>query len=278
MESKKYKFFDTVIQVVLPEYVEDTEPFVSFLCDEEPDFTVSLEYASALPEVNENVTTDSEISFFTDDEKSMCWYRNHGKDGYYACRIFDGENRRVILPDKYRGTLWNGIIFNILGFEELIARHNGVVLHASAVLKNDKIILFTAPCGTGKSTQADLWEKYGDAEIINGDKVLVSVRNDEIFAGGLPFSGSSDICKNITAPLCAVVCLGQAKENKIRKIGAGEAFVALLQGNYRSGITGSSAQKTIEVLEKICRDIPVYRFDCLPDETAVKCLEKELGI
>ena len=278
MQSKKYKFFDTVIQIFTPEEIADIEPYVNFLSEEDPDYTVTFEYVAQLPDLSENVTTDSEISFVTDADKSMCWYRNHGKEGYFACRISDGENYRVQVLDEFRGKLWSGVIFNTLGFEEIIAKKNGVVLHASAVLKNGKIILFTAPCGTGKSTQADLWEKYADAEIINGDKALVSVKKDEVFASGLPFSGSSDICKNISAPLAAVVCLGQAKENAIRKISEREAFVALMQGNYRSGITKEATQKTIDVLEKICKEIPVYRLDCLPDRTSVECLGKELGI
>ena len=278
MQSKKYKFFNTVVQVLTPEEIIDIEPYINFLSDEEPDCTVTFEYVVQLPELAENITTDSEISFATFGDKSMCWYRNHGKEGYFACRIFDGEKYCVQVLDEYRGKLWNGSIFNLLGFEEIIAKHNGVVLHASAVLKNEKMILFTAPCGTGKSTQANLWEKYADAEIVNGDKALISLKDGTIFAGGLPFSGSSNICKNISAPLAAVVCLGQAKENLIRKISAREALVALLQGNYRSGITNESSHRTIDILEKLCSTVPVYRLDCLPDKTAVECLEKELGL
>lgn len=278
MQSKKYKFFDTVIQVLTPEKIDDIEPYINFLSEEEPDCTVTFEYVKQLPELAGNIATDREISFATEDNKSMCWYRNHGKEGYFACRIFDGENSYVQVLEEYRGKLWSGSIFNLLGFEEIIAKHNSVVLHASAILKNEKMILFTAPCGTGKSTQADLWEKHLGAEIVNGDKALVSLKNGTIFAGGLPFSGSSNICKNVSAPLAAVVCLGQANENVIKKIGVRDAMVALLQGNYRSGITKVSSQKTIDVLEKICSTVPVYRLDCLPDKTAVECLEKELGI
>ncbi len=76
----------------------------------------------------------------------------------------------------------------------------------------------------------------------------------------------------------AVVYLGQAKENTIRKLSEREAFVSLLQGNYRSGLTKDSAQKTIDVIEKVCNTIPVYKLDCLPDKTAVECLERELKI
>lgn len=278
MQSKKYKFGNSVIEILPPEEIADVEPYSCFLCDDKPDFTVKYEYVERLPEITEGAVTDKEISFVTDGNKSICWYERNSKDGCYACRIFDGENYKVQLLERYRGRLWDGAIFNVLGFEELVAKCNSAVLHASVVLKSGKMILFTAPCGTGKSTQADLWEKYADAEIVNGDKALVSLRNGTIFVDGLPFSGSSKICKNISAPLAAVVCLGQAKENLIRKMSAREAFVALIQGNYRSGITNESAKKTIDVLEKICSTISVYKLDCLPDKTAVECLEKELGI
>jgi hypothetical protein len=278
MESKKYKFFDTIIEIITPEKIEDVEPYRSFLSDGIPDFAVVFEYVEKLPEFVGEVSSNDDIAFSVNGEKSICWYSMPDTDEYYACRIFDGENLRVQLLEKFQGKLWNGILFNLLGYEELIARKNGVVLHASMILKNGKTILFTAPCGTGKSTQADLWGKYADAQIINGDKALVSLKDDVIFAGGLPFAGSSKICKNISAPLMAIVCLGQAKENTIRKLSEREAFVSLLQGNYRSGLTKDSAQKTIDVIEKVCNTIPVYKLDCLPDKTAVECLERELKI
>ncbi len=278
MESKKYKFFDTIIEIITPEKIEDVEPYRSFLSDGIPDFAVVFEYVEKLPEFVGEVSSNDDIAFSVNGEKSICWYSMPDTDEYYACRIFDGENLRVQLLEKFQGKLWNGILFNLLGYEELIARKNGVVLHASMILKNGKTILFTAPCGTGKSTQADLWGKYADAQIINGDKALVSLKDDVIFAGGLPFAGSSKICKNISAPLMAIVCLGQAKENTIRKLSEREAFVSLLQGNYRSGLTKDSAQKTIDVIEKVCNTIPVYKLDCVPDKTAVECLERELKI
>lgn len=278
MFSKKYKFFDTVIEVLTPEEIRDDAPFTDFLCDGEPDCTVKFEYTDSLPPIPENAVTDSEVAFFADGKKSLCWYRNHGKEGSFACRICEGNTHRVQVLREYEGKLWNGIIFNLMGFEEIMAEHNCAVLHASMIEKNGKIILFTAPCGTGKSTQASLWEKYAGAVIVNGDKALVKNDNGNIIAGGLPFSGSSDICKNISAPLAAVVCLGQAKENIIRKMSKSEAFVALMQGHYRSAMREKASQLATDVIEKLCRSVAVYRLDCLPNESAVKCLEKELGL
>ncbi len=278
MQSKKYKFFDVVIEVSTPENTEMTEPYALFLTDDKPKYRAVFEYVSELPPISENASVGNEIAFAEDSGKGVCWYKSHGSDKYFAYRTTCGNNISVKVIDNFKGKLWNGVVFNLLGFEEIMANENAIVLHGSMVKKNGKMIIFTAPCGTGKSTQAALWEKYADAEIVNGDKCLVKYENGNIMAGGLVFSGSSAICKNLSAPLSAIVSLGQAKENILRKLSKGEALIALLQGNYRSGITKSASQKTINVLEEACRNVPMYRLDCLPDRTAVECLKKELGI
>ncbi|MBR5245929.1 MAG: hypothetical protein IKV25_00995 [Clostridia bacterium] len=278
MKSKKYRFFDTVIQIITPEEIPNEQPFVQFLCDDEPTNTVTFKYVTELPEVDEKTVSGEEVAFKAEGEKSFCWYKHHGKEGYFACRICDGEVVCVQVLEEYRGKLWDGIIFNLSGFEEIISENNGVVLHASVVMKDDKMILFTAPCGVGKSTQADLWKIFADAETINGDKALITFDKDIAMVGGLPFSGSSNICKNKSAPLQAIVCLGQAEKNTLRIMDRSEAFISLMQGNYRYGMREKASRKTVEVIEKICNSTPVYKFDCLPDKTAVECLRKELGI
>ncbi len=278
MQSKKYKFFDMIIEVLTPDIIEDTEPYSLFLTDEKPGYTVTFEYVNEIPPVSDNAIEGSEITFENKDDKCFCWYKSHGSNVYFAYRIGDNKSSCVKILDTFKGKLWNGVIFNLMGFEDIMARENCAVLHGSMVKKDGEMIVFTAPCGTGKSTQADLWEKYADAEIVNGDKCLVQYKNGNIMAGGLIFSGSSAICKNLSAPLMAIVSLGQAKDNIIRKMTKSEAFITLMQGNYRSAMSEDASQKVTDVLEQICISIPMYKLDCLPDKSAVECLEKELGL
>ncbi len=278
MESKKYKFFDTVIEVCTPEMTEDTAPYTLFLTDDEPKYTVSFEYVSELPPIDEKATACDDVAFSEDNGKSTCWYVSRGSDKYFACRTTCGNSTEVKVIDDFKGKLWNGVIFNLMGFEEIMAHENCVVLHGSMVKKDGKMIIFTAPCGTGKSTQADLWEKYENAEIVNGDKCLVKCENGKITAGGLVFSGSSNICKNISAPLMAIVSLGQAKENIIRKLAKVESFITLMQGNYRSAISSVASNKSTDILEQICNGVPMYKLDCLPDKSAVECLKNTLDM
>ncbi len=278
MQSKRYKFFDTVIEVCTPEEMDMTEPYTLFLTDDEPKYTATFEYTSELPLVSENASVGNEIAFVEDLNKSICWYKSHGSDKYFAYRTTIGNNINVKVIDDFKGKLWNGVVFNLMGFEEIMANENAVVLHGSMVKKDGKMIIFTAPCGTGKSTQAMLWEQYANAEIVNGDKCLVKNENENIIAGGLVFSGSSSICKNLSAPLLTIVSLGQAKENKLRKLSKVEAFITLMQGNYRSAMSEAASNKSTDVLEQICNSVVMYRLDCLPDKSAVECLEKELKL
>ena len=82
--------------------------------------------------------------------------------------------------------------------EQVLNSYNTFLLHSSFIKWKDKAILFTAPSGTGKSTQADLWEKYENAEIINGDRSGIRKMDGKWTAYGLPIAGSSGIYKNIS--------------------------------------------------------------------------------
>ena len=71
----------------------------------------------------------------------------------------------VDYPDSYLETLavYRKIVESMLGYDTLL-------MHGAVIAVGNKAWLFTAPSGTGKSTQAELWERYRNAEQINGDR------------------------------------------------------------------------------------------------------------
>jgi hypothetical protein len=158
---------------------------------------------------------------------------------------------------------------------QLLLSHNAFFIHSSFISVNGKAILFSAPCGTGKSTQASLWKKYRDAETINGDKAGVLVENG-IYACGVPFCGTSGICKNKTLPLGAIVLLNQAPVNTIRKLKGVEAIQNVLQNVYLDLIAPNEQAAIVDLLIELLKTVPVYSFGCTPDENAVITLENKL--
>ena len=129
------------------------------------------------------------------DPGAMCVYDAFGAssaDAYILSRNYD-----VAMDGRY---MWSS-----LALSQLLLQKDAFLLHASYIEHGGKAILFSAPCGVGKSTQAALWAEHNGSRIINGDKAGVSFDGDEINAGSLPFCGTSGICKNETYPLGAVV-------------------------------------------------------------------------
>jgi len=160
--------------------------------------------------------------------------------------------------------------------EHLVARNHGFIFHCSYIDHNGKAILFTAPSGTGKSTQADLWAKYRDSEIINGDRAAVRLAEGVLLAEGIPFAGSSQYCKNKSLPIEAIVYLGQAPKTTIRRLRGYEAFAKIWEGVSVNTWDKTDLELVSDVVQKIAERIPVFHMPCTPDESAVIVLEEAL--
>lgn len=159
----------------------------------------------------------------------------------------------------------------------LLLKHGAFILHASYILINGEAILFSAPSGTGKSTQAELWKKYRGAEIINGDRVLVRKSEKGFTAGGIYYSGTSEYCENVSAPIRAIVLLGQAENNTAEKCGGAEALRSLFrQSAYTADFPNDPALLS-QLLSEAVNSVDIVKLDCLPDESAVSALEKYLS-
>ena len=170
----------------------------------------------------------------------------------------------------------SAFVYKCLCIEHLITANGALILHSSYIKTERGSILFTAPSGTGKSTQAELWRKYRGAEVINGDCSIVRFTDGAAETYGLPFSGTSGICFNEKAPLRAIVYLTQAPENRIERMGGKRAFASLMEGARTNTWNIRDAEKMASVITDIVNNVPVFRLDCLPDVSAVETLEAEL--
>lgn len=197
-----------------------------------------------------------------------------GVEKAYARAEHRGKEHRITLVERrFPEQVGSGIVMNCLAAEHLVAQANGFVLHSSYIDYQGRGILFTAPSGTGKSTQAALWESLRGAEIINGDRSAVRYVDGAAVACGIPFAGSSGICKNRTLPLAAIVYLSQAKETSIRKLGGFSAFRAIWEGCSVNTWDETDMAAVSETVQNVARSVPVFHLACTPDESAVAALE-----
>lgn len=188
------------------------------------------------------------------------------KPGEVTCRVAR-DTWPWATSSKY---FWTGIMLNYL-----LLPYRGMILHASYVDYKGSGIVFVAPSGTGKSTQAALWETYRGARICNGDKA--GIRLGEIpMVHGVPFSGSSNIGENISLPLKAVVVLAQAPENTIERMAPTAALKAILPNVFVKQKVPQQYYRAVQLLLDMVQAVPVYLLACTPDERAVVLLEKTL--
>lgn len=200
-----------------------------------------------------------------------------GYENAYIKVIHKGRKHTVQLKkDAYENKVGVKSVLNAIGAEHLVIEKQGVILHASFIEHNGKAILFTAPSGTGKSTQADLWRKHRNAEIVNGDRAVIRLIDGKAYACGIPFAGSSTYCKNRTLPLESIVYLGQAPETTIEKLQGIQGFKKIWEGCTVNTWNQEDVAKALDIVQEITAKIPVYYLQCTPDKSAIEALESEL--
>lgn len=154
--------------------------------------------------------------------------------------------------------------------------HDAFILHASYIVHNGQALLFTAPSGTGKSTQAQFWHEERGAEIINGDRVLITKRDGIFYANGIYSSGSSEICKNATVPIGNVVLLEQGACNEIREVKAREIFLRILCQCTFNMDSETQYSKITSLVADLINKVPTICYSCRNNPDSVEALERIL--
>lgn len=167
-------------------------------------------------------------------------------------------------------------ICDLMGLETLLLKYEGLLLHASFIRWQNRGILFSAPSGTGKSTQADLWKKYENAETLNGDRAGIRYVDGEWTAFGLPLAGSSRIYRNESASVNAIVVLRQSPENHIRRLKPTEAFGCLYPEITVHRWCRAWVEKTSSLLLDLVTQVPIWLLECRPDVGAVQLVKESI--
>ena len=158
----------------------------------------------------------------------------------------------------------------LCAFYSWISLRGGILIHASCVAFEREGIIFTAPSGTGKTTQAELWEKYRSAEILNGDKAVIDCGSGDPMLWGTPWRGSSLYAVNKSVPLKAVVVLAQGEKNEICRLEGADAVSGFFPHVFFPSWSEECVNNVMRSLDGLLRRIPVYFLSCLPDEGAVE--------
>ena len=208
------------------------------------------------------------------DGRSCTLCRLSDKAAPYMMAIDCGPGDRHILIQRSSRELPLSMlkIFAGIELEALLLRHDALLLHSAFIRWRGKAILFSAPSGTGKSTQADLWVNCRGAELLNGDRSALRKQNGSWHAFGLPFAGSSDVYIQDHAPIGAIVMLSQAKENALTRLSPVQALRRIYPEFTLHRWDPAFTDRGLNLILELLESVPVYHLACLPEESAVELL------
>lgn len=278
---KNYTICEQKIRIEAPDFPGDCSDWRLFETSfEKADISINCQVAERLPEAfGKFCGEQGEFSVYHQGETVFRERKMGTAEGVLAeynykngsdCQVwFTHRSFPVMADDRY---LWSSV-----PLAQLLLPKKAVLMHASYINVDGSAILFSAPSGTGKSTQAELWRVHRNAEILNGDKAGIYLKNGKAFASGVPFCGTSGICHNKNLPLKAIVILSQGKENKVKRLSGFEALQSIINNFYLDLTAPLEKQMCIDFAIELLNNISVFSLECTPDERAVETLEKFLN-
>ena len=144
-----------------------------------------------------------------------------------------------------------------------------LLLHGSTVAVDRRGYLFTARCGTGKSTHTRLWCQAfdGRAVMVNDDKPFLKLMDSGVWVCGSPWSGKHGLDTNITVPLAGICILERGKENRIVPCTSEAALPMLLHQSY-CPLEGEKRPAFKALVSKLAETVPLWKMECLKDTQA----------
>ena len=277
MNSKFFKIGEIVFELKSERVIDDSAMFKPFKTNlQKADEVIEITEKSPLAVQGKLVDSYSNKEIYENNGKKylVSFYPEFGnKKIYFACSEI--RNNVTVLTVDYEKNIFDSMLFDSFNFPGLLIRNNCFLFHCSFILVDGKAILFSGNSGKGKSTQADLWNRYRNAEIINGDRAILRMKDGKIYAYGTPYCGSSKISVNKSAEVATIIFPEHAEANSIERINPSfEAVTAIL--SQMTVENNNNTAKALSFSGEVIENVPVFKLQCVPDATAVETALNEL--
>ena len=160
--------------------------------------------------------------------------------------------------------------------DELLITHHlslgrGVELHACGMVnEHGESCLFAGHSGAGKSTTARLWTRQCRVRVLSDDRIVVRNQDGKFLMHGTPWHGEAEYALPVCAPLQRIFLLEHGRENRIVPVSRAGAAGELLARSFTPFYSSRFVEPVLTVLESIAESVPCYRFQFVPDQSAVE--------
>lgn len=278
--DKLFRIGDFCFRLLFPENLPFPSNFLLFETKQGlPEYSYQLCITDKIPQLaGKVIAVRSDIVVYQTSLGESRLLGIKGKDTFYACyqEISEGQAEVFLSMHEISGIHIDPVFSSMFALERHMIKRDSLILHCSYMVYQGKAILFSAPSGIGKSTQAELWKRYRGSRIVNGDRALLRKIDGVWSACGWPVCGSSDICEAEDTPLYTIVMLRQGETNHIERLSPVQAFTKLYAQITINQWNPAFVQRAMELIEDLIGQIPVYQLTCNMTEDAVQCLEQAI--
>lgn len=143
---------------------------------------------------------------------------------------------------------------------EAVLPYDILLMHGAVVARGKESFMFTGPSGTGKTTHIKKWLEYGeDTYVVNGDKPLLKILENEVVACGTPWCGKEQMSTNTMVPLKAIILMERCEYNHIERITFDKAYTFLIKQIYLPN-DKKSVIMTLDLFNKLEGRVEFYLF------------------
>lgn len=221
-----------------------------------PEYGIISTIVDNIPLLQEPYMSDQYRKFFKRDHQEIIQVVN--KDNVVKSQIIRDTLKKQTVISQVESLTKNPsemeYILISIAFLEYASLKGFLALHASSVVIDHSVYLFSAPSQTGKSTHANNFIKqFKNAFVLNDDKPLIK---DNIVYG-TPFSGKEKKNKNVSFPIKAIYFIKQGNKDEIRKLTNEKATPLMLKNILRPSDT-QTWEMILPNINQIIREIPIF--------------------
>lgn len=271
----QYRIAGVLISVDAPIEIKDNEAFGLYRCNtsEQEDYVIYMREAQSVPSGKGELVYENEMNrVYRDGDKCLHLFHIPLSRGIAAWDYLEARNETELhfLPGTESYFSYSTGCFNASGIERILHRFGRYLFHCSYVEYKGVAVLFSAPSGGGKTTQGMLWEKYADAEMINGDRAVLEKTEEGYCCHGIPIAGSSGVFINRSCKLGAVFVVRKAKENRVIRLEGEKAFEAIFSELTLNLWNMEFYLDAVDFAMELTAEIPIYQLECRIDKEAVE--------
>lgn len=167
----------------------------------------------------------------------------------------------------------------LMCFMIILIKYNGIILHSSGVIMENKGFIFCGKSGSGKTTISNLFIKSNYAKVLTDEALILRKHENSIKIYGSPWKGSGDnIYCNKSSSLNHIYFIYHGKENKSDNIEKREAVSNLVKQAFPYFWDTKLMLRSFSLMTDVTNIVPCSNLRFIPDQSVVSFIMKKEGI